>query len=187
EPEHVVNFMRFIAQDVRGLMAQLGFRTVDEMVGRSDRLEVKRAVDHYKARGIDLGPILYQPPVPPSVGRHCSVPQDHGLNRSLDHTTLTPLCHPALERGEPVQAVLPIRNVHRVVGTMLGSEVTRRYGAAGLPDDTIRLTFKGSAGQSFGAFVPRGMTLTLEGDANDHGGQGLSGGKIIIYPPREPT
>jgi glutamate synthase (ferredoxin) len=115
------------------------------------------------------------------------VPQDHGIDKSLDFTTLLPLCEPALERGEPVQASLPIRNVNRVVGTLLGSEVTRRYGAKGLPHDTIRLNFRGSAGQSFGAFVPRGITLTLEGDANDYVGKGLSGGKIIIYPPRQAT
>ncbi|HZT79039.1 MAG TPA: glutamate synthase large subunit [Gemmataceae bacterium] len=187
KPEHVVNFMRFIAQEVRELMAQLGFRTVNEMVGRTDKLEVRKAVEHYKAKGLDLSPILYQPPVSASVGRYCQVPQDHGLDRALDVTTLIPLCQPALERGEKVEAALPIRNVHRVVGTMLGSEVTRRYGAKGLPDDTIRLHFKGSAGQSFGAFLPRGITLTLEGDANDYCGKGLSGGKVIVYPPREST
>jgi glutamate synthase (ferredoxin) len=187
DAEHVVNFMRFIAQEVRELMAQLGFRTVEDMVGHSERLETKRAVEHYKARGLDLSPILYQPMVGAHVGRHCAIQQDHGLEKSLDHTTLIPLCQPALERGEQVTAMLPIRNIHRVVGTMLGSEVTRRYGADGLPDDTIRLTFKGSAGQSFGAFVPRGITLTLEGDANDYVGKGLSGGKIVIYPPPEAT
>jgi glutamate synthase (NADPH/NADH) large chain len=187
KPEHVVNFMRFIAQEVRELMAKLGFRTFNEMVGRTDRLEVRKAIDHYKAKGLDLTPLLYQPPVPPSVGRYCSIPQDHGLDKALDVTTLLPLCRPALERGEKVEATLPIRNINRVVGTMVGSEITRRYGAAGLPDDTIRLHFRGSAGQSFGAFIPRGMTLILEGDANDYIGKGLSGGKIIVYPPKGST
>src|SRR5262249_26520629 len=157
----------FIAQEVRELMARLGFRTLDEMVGRSDRLETKQAVEHYKAKGLDFSPIFYQPPVPESGGRHCTIPQDPGLENSLEVTTLLPLCKPALENGTPVEATLPIRNVHRVVGTMVGSEVTRRYGPGGLPDGTIKLHFQGSAGQSFGAFLPRGMTLTLEGDAND--------------------
>jgi glutamate synthase (ferredoxin) len=187
EPEHVVNFMRFIAQEVRELMAQLGFRTFNEMVGRSDCLECKSAIAHYKARGLDLTPIFYQPPVPPSVGRYCQKAQDHGLEKSLDRTTLLELCRPALESGHRVYAELPIRNVHRVVGTMVGSEVTRRYGSAGLPEDTITLKFHGSAGQSFGAFLPKGMTLILEGDANDYIGKGLSGGKIIVYPPRGST
>jgi glutamate synthase (ferredoxin) len=185
--DHVVNFMRFIAQEVREWMAQLGFRTLNEMVGRTDLLEVNDAVEHYKTKGLDLSPILYQPVVPDSVGRYCTQPQDHGLDRSLDQTVLFDLCRPALEHGEKVEATLSIRNVHRVVGTQVGSEITRRYGAAGLPEDTIQLHFKGSAGQSFGAFLPRGMTLTLEGDANDYVGKGLSGGKIAVYPPREST
>jgi glutamate synthase (ferredoxin) len=125
--------------------------------------------------------------VAPTVGRYCSIPQDHGLDKSLDRTKLLKLCAPALERGEPVEASLPIFNVNRVVGTITGSELTRRHGSAGLPDDTIKLHFHGSAGQSFGAFVPRGMTLTLEGDANDYIGKGLSGGKIIVYPPKGST
>jgi glutamate synthase (ferredoxin) len=187
KPEHVVHFMRFIAQEVRELMAKLGFRTLNEMIGRSDRLEVFRAVDHYKTKGLDFSPILYQPPVGPRVGRYCRIAQDHGLEKSLDNTTLMALCKPALENGERVEEALPIRNVNRVVGTIVGSEITRRYGVAGLPDDTIRLKFTGSAGQSFGAFVPRGMTLELEGDANDYLGKGLSGGKIIVYPPRDST
>jgi glutamate synthase (ferredoxin) len=186
-PEHVVNFMRFVAQEVREWMAKLGFRTVNEMVGRSDLLETRQAVNFYKAKGLDLSPIFYRPDVASTVGRYCSQKQAHGLEQSLDATTLLDLCKPALERGEPVSATLPIRNIHRVVATILGSEVTRKYGAAGLPDDTIRLTFKGSAGQSFGAFVPRGITLTLEGDANDYIGKGLSGGRIIVYPPAGST
>jgi glutamate synthase domain-containing protein 2/glutamate synthase domain-containing protein 1/glutamate synthase domain-containing protein 3 len=182
-PEHVVNFMRFIAQDMRELMAQLGFRSVEEMVGRVDRLEPRKAIDHWKARGFDFSNILYQPDVGEEVGRFHRDAQDHGLDKSLDVTTLLELCRPALEHGTPVRAELPIRNVHRVVGTITGSELTRRYGARGLPDDTIRLKFNGSAGQSFGAFLPPGMTLHLEGDANDYVGKGLSGGKLIIHPP----
>ena len=183
KPEHVINFMRFIAQDMREIMAQLGFRTVDEMVGRVDRLEPRKAIDHWKARGFDFSNILYQPDVGAEVGLYHSYAQDHGLEKSLDVTTLLELCKPALEHGEKVRAELPIRNVNRVVGTITGSEVTRRYGAQGLPADTIQLKFKGSAGQSFGAFLPPGMTLRLEGDANDHVGKGLSGGKLIIQPP----
>jgi glutamate synthase domain-containing protein 2/glutamate synthase domain-containing protein 1/glutamate synthase domain-containing protein 3 len=186
-PDHAVNFMRFIAQEVRELMAQLGFRTINEMVGHTERLETRQAVEHFKAKGLDFSPIFFQPKVAPTVGRYCSIPQDHGLDQALDNTTLLALCQPALERGEPVSASLPIRNINRVVGTIVGSELTRRWGAKGLPDDTIRLNFSGSAGQSFGAFVPRGMTLTLEGDANDYVGKGLSGGKIIVYPPAGST
>jgi glutamate synthase (ferredoxin) len=183
KPEHVVTFMRFIAQEVREIMAQLGFRRFDEMVGRVDRLEVKKAIHHWKAKGLDFSHILYQPDVGPDVGRYCQIPQDHGIEKSLDQRILMKLCEPALQRQEPVRVTLPIKNVNRVVGTIVGSEVTRRYGAAGLPEDTIRVKFKGSAGQSFGAFMPRGMTFLLEGDANDYVGKGLSGGKIIVYPP----
>ncbi|MFQ5989354.1 MAG: glutamate synthase large subunit, partial [Candidatus Methylomirabilales bacterium] len=187
DPQHVVNYMRFIAQEMREWMARLGFRTVDEMVGRVDKLEVRKALDHWKAKGIDFSNILYQPDVPPDVGRYCQIPQDHGLDKALDNQVLLKLCAPALERGEPVRATLPIHNTNRVVGTILGSDVTRRYGSEGLPEDTIRFHFKGSAGQSFGAFVPRGITLILEGDSNDYTGKGLSGGKIIVYPPEGST
>lgn len=187
EPEHVVNFMRFIAQEMRELMAKLGFRTVNEMIGRTDKLEMKKAIGHWKARGLDFSAILYQPDVPADVGRYCQIPQDHGLEKALDNLVLLDLCKPALENGESVEAILPIRNTNRVVGTILGSELTKRYGSDGLPDDTIRLHFQGSAGQSFGAFVPRGITLILEGDSNDYIGKGLSGGKIIVYPPRGST
>ena len=182
DPAHAVNFMTFIAMEVRELMAQLGFRTINEMVGRVDRLEARKAVDHWKARGLDYSKILYAPPMPSSVGRFATETQDHGLEASLDMQVLLKLAAPALERKEKVYAEVPIRNVNRVVGTILGSEVTRLYGAEGLPEDTIRFKFKGSAGQSFGAFIPRGMTLTLEGDANDYVGKGLSGGRIIIHP-----
>jgi glutamate synthase (ferredoxin) len=187
QPEHVVTFMRFIAEEVREIMAQLGFRTFNEMIGHTEKLEMAGAVDHYKAKGLDLTPILHQPKVPDSVGRYCSLAQDHGLEKALDNTTLLPLCKPAIDNGTPVSATLPIRNVNRVVGTIVGSEVTRRHGPDGLPDDTINLRFQGSAGQSFGAFLPKGMTLILEGDANDYVGKGLSGGKIIVYPPAGST
>jgi glutamate synthase (ferredoxin) len=176
-----------VAQDLREWMAKLGFRTVDEMIGCTNKLEPKQAVEHWKARGLDFSAILYQPDVPDTVGRYCQIAQDHGLGSTLDVEVLLDLCLPSLARGAPVTASLPIRNVNRVVGTILGSEVTRRYGEAGLPDDTIHLKFTGSAGQSFGAFVPKGITLELEGDANDYFGKGLSGGKIIVYPPEGST
>jgi len=187
DAEQVVTFMRFIAQEVRELMAQLGFRTINEMVGRSDKLEMRQAIDFYKAKGLDFSKIFHRPDMPESVGRYRQIEQDHGLQNSLDMTTLLELCKPALERGEKVEASLPIRNIHRVVGTITGSEVTRRHGAKGLPEDTIKLNFTGSAGQSFGAFMPKGMTLTLEGDANDYVGKGLSGGKIVVFPPAGST
>jgi glutamate synthase (ferredoxin) len=186
-PDHVVNFLRFIAQDMRQIMARLGFRTVNEMIGRTDCLEPRKAIAHWKARGLDLTPILHQPQVAPQIGRYCQIAQDHGLEKALDNTTLLTLCRPALERGEKVRASLPIRNTNRVVGTILGSEVTRRFGPDGLPEDTIHLHFQGAAGQSFGAFVPLGITLELEGDANDYFGKGLSGGKLILYPPAGST
>ncbi|MBI5766673.1 MAG: glutamate synthase large subunit [Verrucomicrobia bacterium] len=182
KPEHVVNFMRFIAEDLREIMASLGFRTIDEMVGRVDRLEAKKAVEHWKAKGLDFSNILYSPDVGAEVGRYCQMKQDHGIDRSLDVTTLLDLAKPAIERGEKVVAELPIRNVHRVTGTITSGEVTKKHGAKGLPEDTIKLKFTGSAGQSFGAFVTRGMTLAIEGDANDYFGKGLSGGKLIVYP-----
>jgi glutamate synthase (ferredoxin) len=187
KPEYVVNFMRFIAQEMRELMAQLGFRSVNEMVGHSERLQVREHIDHWKAKSLDFSEILYQPDLESEDGQTCQTRQDHGLERTLDYQVLLDLCQPALETGARIDKVLPIRNVNRVVGTMLGSEVTRRYGAAGLPDNTIRLHFQGSAGQSFGAFVPKGMTLILEGDSNDYIGKGLSGGKIIVYPPEGTT
>src|SRR5947199_3581532 len=187
EPEQVVNFMRMIAEEVRELMAQLGFRQMNKMIGRVDRLEVKKAIEHWKARGLDFSKILHQPEVPTDVGRFCQIPQEHGLEKALDNTVLLKLCEPAIERQEKVIAALPIRNVNRVVGTIVGSEITRRYGAEGLPEDTIEISFTGSAGQSFGAFMPKGMTFYLEGDANDYVGKGLSGGKIIVYPPRSST
>jgi glutamate synthase domain-containing protein 2/glutamate synthase domain-containing protein 3 len=187
DPQHVVNFMHFVASHLREIMAELGFRRLEEMVGRVDRLEPKVALDHWKAQGFDFSNILYQPDSGAEVGRYRQIDQDHGLDKSLDVTTLLDLCKPAIERGAKVEASLPIRNVNRVVGTITGSEVTRRFGAAGLPEDTIRLHFTGSAGQSFGAFLPHGMTFTLEGDANDYVGKGLSGGKLAIFPSSEAT
>ncbi len=187
DPAYAVNFMRFIAQEMREYMAKLGFRTVNEMVGRSDKIEFRRALNHWKAKGLDYSAILYQPPVDPDVGRYCQIPQNHGLENALDNQVLLDLAAPALERKEKVKATLPIHNTNRVVGTILGSEVTRRFGPNGLPDDTIYFHFQGSAGQSFGAFVPPGMTLELEGDANDYFGKGLSGGKVILYPPEGST
>ena len=186
DPEYTVNFMKFIAQEVREIMAELGFRSLNEMVGRTDVLEPKQAVEHWKAKGIDLTPILYQPEVAPEVGRYCQIPQDHGLDKSLDITVLLDLCKDAIEKGEKVKATLPIKNINRVVGTILGNEITKRHWE-GLPEDTVHLHFQGSAGQSFGAFVPKGVTLELEGDANDYVGKGLSGGKIIVYPPKGST
>jgi len=187
KPEHVVNFMRFVAQEVREYMAELGFRTFEEMVGRSERLEMRRAVDHWKARSLDFSRILYKPTVPKHYGRTRQIAQDHELDKTLDATTLLALARPAIEEKRPVQATVAIRNTNRVVGTQTGSEVTRRHGPDGLPDDTIRFHFKGSAGQSFGAFIPKGMTLVLEGDSNDYIGKGLSGGRIVVFPPAQTT
>ena len=186
KPEFVENYFRFVAEEARELMAQMGFRTMDEIIGRVDRVDMKAAVNHWKASGVDLSEILYQPDPQDTVGHFCVRPQDHGLGKALDNTLIT-LCADALERRKPVELDLPIRNVNRTVGTMLGYEITRRHGGDGLPDETIRIHFTGSAGQSFGAFVPRGVTLTLEGDANDYWGKGLSGGRLVVYPPRQAT
>jgi glutamate synthase (NADPH) large chain len=185
--DYVVNFFRFLAQEVREHMAQLGFRTMNEMIGRVDRLDFKAALEHWKARGLDLSSILYQPDMPPEVARRCVRPQDHSLEKSLDATTIIPACGEAIEHKKPVSLRLPIRNVNRTVGTMLGSRITKRWGGEGLPDNTIEIHFTGSAGQSFGAFVPRGVTFTLEGDANDYWGKGLSGGALIVFPPKKST
>ncbi len=185
DPQHVVHFMHFIAQEIRELMSQLGFRTVDEMVGRTDVLEMSKAVDHWKARGVDLSDLIYQPNVPDNTGMYCRVKQNHGLENSLDCQVLLKICKPAIDKSEPVEARLVVKNTNRAVGTILGHEVTKQYGGTGLPEDTIRLNFEGTAGQSFGAFVPKGITLSLEGDANDYFGKGLSGGKLIAFPPKE--
>ena len=187
KPEHVVNFMHFVAQEIRELMAQLGFRTVNEMIGRTDKLEMRKGVKHWKAKGLDFSNVLYQPDMPPEIGRYRQIEQDHGLEASLDRRVLLSLCEPAIARQEPVKARLPIRNRNRVVGTILGAEISRRYGGEGLPEDTIWLHFDGSAGQSFGAFLPRGVTMVLEGDSNDYIGKGLSGGKLVVYPTEGST
>ena len=183
QPEHVINFLFFIAEDLRQIMAQLGFRRVDEMVGRVDCLVQRPDVDHWKARGLDLSSVLHNPQVPTRVGRRCLIKQDHGLEKSLDYQ-LIDHAREALERSAQVSISLPIRNTHRTVGAMLSGEIARRYGSEGLPDDTIRFEFTGSAGQSFGAFLAKGVTLVLEGEANDYVGKGLSGGRLIVYPPR---
>jgi glutamate synthase (ferredoxin) len=184
KPEHVVNFMRFIAMELREHMAELGFRTINEMVGHVEVLDTMDAINHWKAKGIDLTSIFHKPDVEDEVGTYCQKPQDHGLEESLDVTYLLKLCKPAIERGEKVNINLPITNVNRVVGTITGSELTRKHGSKGLPEDTVHLKFNGSAGQSFAAFTPKGMTFELEGDANDYVGKGMSGSKLVIYPPR---
>ncbi|WP_405537886.1 glutamate synthase large subunit [Streptomyces antimycoticus] len=186
--EFVVNFFEFIAEEVRELLAELGFRTLEEAIGHAELLDTARAVQHWKARGLDLAPLLYVPELPEGAVRHQVIAQDHGLAKALDNQ-LIKLAADALnaesaEAAQPVRAQVAIRNINRTVGTMLGHEVTRTFGGAGLPDDTIDITFTGSAGQSFGAFVPRGVTLRLEGDANDYVGKGLSGGRIVVRPDR---
>ena len=183
QPEHVINFFFFVAEQVRQYMAELGFRKVDEMVGRVDMLDTQPAVDHWKAKGVDLSAILYNPPLPGRVARHCVQAQDHGLDAALDHQLIA-AAKDALENRMPVEMTFPIRNVHRTVGAMLSGQIARRYGSEGLPHDTIRIKFDGSAGQSFGAFLAKGVTMTLEGDANDYVGKGLSGGRIVVYPPK---
>ena len=184
KPEHVVNFMRFIATELREIMAAAGFRTIQDMVGHAECLDTAEATNHWKARGVDLTTIFHRPDVADDVGTYCRIPQDHGLKHALDNTHLLALCKPAIERGEKVRAELPITNVNRVVGTITGSEVTRKHGGTGLPEDTMYLKFNGSAGQSFAAFTPAGMTFVLEGDANDYLGKGLSGSKVIVYQPK---
>ncbi|WP_107772641.1 glutamate synthase large subunit [Nocardioides sediminis] len=190
--EYVVNFFTYIAEEVRELLAELGFRTLDEAIGQVGSLDVAQAVDHWKAAGLDLAPILHQASRSGEFGQfegqdlRCTKGQDHGLDRALDNE-LVKLAAPALQDGEPVRAQVEVRNVNRTVGTILGHEVTKRYRGEGLPDGTIDITFTGSAGQSFGAFVPRGITLRLEGDANDYVGKGLSGGRIVVRPDRSAT
>ncbi len=186
KPEHVVNYFFLLAEELREIMAKLGFRTVNEMVGRVDKLDTRAAIDHWKAKGLDFSKILHKPEVPDHIKTYCADPQDHGLEGSVDMTLLLELCRPAIEREEPVKLDLPIRNVNRTVGTILCSEVTKRYGRGGFKnEDTIQLNFRGSSGQSLMAFGVHGVTARVEGDVNDYCGKGLSGGKIIVYPPRE--
>jgi glutamate synthase (ferredoxin) len=182
KPEYVVNFMRFIAEDFRRVMAEMGFRTVDEMVGRTDLLGMRDALTHWKTKGLDYSSILRNVPSEPSE-RRCTQKQDHGISDTLDRT-LIKQAEPALEGGQPVKLTVAIRNVNRTIGTMLSSVISKKYGAAGLPEDTIHITCKGSCGQSFGAFGARGLTLAVEGDANDYFGKGLSGAKLILFPPK---
>ncbi|MFN2615294.1 MAG: glutamate synthase large subunit, partial [Actinomycetota bacterium] len=183
QPESVVHFMMFVAEEVREHLAALGFRTLDEAIGHAELIDTEPAIRTWKTDGIDLSPILHIPPAPEGTLAHHATSQDHGLHKALDNT-LIEWCKTALENGTHVSFSLPIRNVNRTVGTMLGHHVTKRYGAIGLPEDTIKIHFTGSAGQSFGAFLPKGITLTLEGDANDYLAKGLSGGKVIVHPDR---
>ena len=184
DPDFVVTFFEYIAEEVREYLAELGFRTLDEAIGRVECLDTEAAVDHWKAAGLDLTPILHLPETDQSAARHCIKGQDHGLDQALDQRLIDEAA-PALNDGTPVRFAVPIENTNRTVGTMLGHELTKRYGGDGLPDDTIQVDFTGSAGQSFGAFVPRGITLRLEGDANDYFGKGLSGGHLRLFPPRQ--
>ena len=184
KPEFVENFFRFIATEVREYLAELGFKSLDEAIGHSEILDTRKAISHWKASGLDLSPILHKVDVDKNASLRQTTTQDHGLNKALDNK-LIEICQPALQKGELVRAQFEIRNVNRTVGTMLGSQITRKYGGQGLPEGTIELTFNGTAGQSFGAFIPQGLTLRLEGDTNDYLGKGLSGGKIIIRPDRK--
>jgi len=183
QPEHVINFFFFLAEQVRQYMAELGFRRMDDMIGRVEMLDVEPAVNHWKGRGLDLSAILYDPSLPSRVARRCVQPQDHGLEQALDHQLLAK-SQAAIESLTPIVFRMPVRNIHRSVGTMLSGAIARRHGSAGLPDDTIRIHLDGSAGQSIGAFLAKGVTLTLEGEANDYVGKGLSGGCLVAFPPR---
>jgi glutamate synthase (NADPH) large chain len=184
KPEFVVNFFEYIAEEVRELMAELGFRNVEEMIGAAELLDTSKAIAHWKAKGLDLSPIFYVPTLAEGAPRRRVTVQDHGLDKALDNT-LIELCEGALQDARPVNLELPIRNINRTVGTMLGAELTRRYGGEGLPENTIQIHFRGSAGNSFGAFVPHGITLRVEGDCNDYVGKGLSGGNIAVFPDRD--
>ena len=183
----VVHFMNYVAEEVREIMAKLGYRTINEMVGNVDNLELRNAIEHWKAKGLDYSKILYRPNVGPEVGTFCQMSQDHLLDKCLDVTHILDLAKPALENKTPVEINLPVINTNRVVGTMTGAEVSRRYGLNGLPEDTIKINLSGSAGQSLGAFCPKGMTFKVVGDTNDYLGKGLSGGKIIVSPDPDST
>ncbi len=184
QPEHVINYFFFVAEELREIMAEMGFRTVNEMIGRTDRVDMRKAVDHWKARGLDFSRLLHQPKVPPEVPRYNCETQDHGLEAAIDHKLIA-AAKPAIERRKPVKIDVEVRNVNRTVGAMLSGQVARRYGHEGLPEDTISITAHGTGGQSFGAFLARGIAIELIGDANDYLGKGLSGGRIVVYPPRE--
>jgi glutamate synthase (NADPH/NADH) large chain len=181
KPEHVINYFFFVAEEIRELMASLGIRKFNDLIGRADLLDMRKGIDHWKAKGLDFSRIFYQPLVDPAVARyHCEI-QDHGLEKALDHR-LIELSKPALERGESVTIEMPIRNINRTAGTMLSGEIAKRYGHEGLPDDTISIRFAGSAGQSLGAFLAKGVSIDLIGDTNDYCGKGLSGGRIVVQP-----
>ncbi|MCC7059516.1 MAG: glutamate synthase subunit alpha, partial [Burkholderiaceae bacterium] len=184
KPEHVVNFFFFVAEEVRELMARLGIRRFEDLIGRADLLDTRKGIEHWKARGLDFSRIFHLPEVAAEAARHCVAPQDHGLSLALDNK-LIELARPALEQGDKVSFILPIRNVNRTVATMLSGELARRYGHDGLPDDTIHVQFNGTAGQSFGAFLAQGITLDLVGEGNDYVGKGLSGGRIVVRPPND--
>ena len=184
QPEHVINYFFFVAEELRKIMAELGFRKIDDMVGRTDMLKQRTGIKHWKAGKVDLSALLHQVPVGEDDSRFCTQDQDHGLDKQLDHQLITQ-AKAALEEEKPVELSLPIVNVNRAVGTMLSSKITKKYGAKGLADNTIHCKFNGSAGQSFGAFLAPGVTLELEGDANDYTGKGLSGGRLVVYPPVE--
>ena len=184
QPEHVINYLFFVAEELRQIMAKLGFKTINEMIGRTDVLEASAAIDHWKARGLDLSRLLYRPDLKSGVAVHHCETQDHGLEKALDNE-LIESARPALEEGKSVQIETPVLNINRTVGAMLSGEVAERYGHAGLPEDTIYIKCHGSGGQSFGAFLSKGITIELEGDANDYIGKGLAGGHLIVYPPRD--
>jgi glutamate synthase (ferredoxin) len=187
KPEHVVNYMTFVAEELREIMAKLGFKTIDEMVGRTDKLKHERAEHHWKAKNVDLSSLLYQPLVGENTSRYCTDVQEHNIDKTMDMQKLMRICQAGIDEGKSIIAKFEIKNTDRVVSTIIGNEVTKKYGEEGLPEDTIKLQFVGSAGQSFGAFIPRGMTLELEGDSNDYIGKGLSGGNIIVSTPKEST
>ena len=186
QPEHVINYFFFLAEQLREIMAELGFRKVDEMVGRMDRLDTREAIDHWKAKGLDFSQMLHMPEVPNGVATYRCQEQDHGLSKALDHQLLKK-SRDALEQKTPLQIDVSIRNPNRAVGTILSHEVTRRHGEEGLPEDTIQVNLKGSAGQSFAAFLAKGITMNLVGDANDYFCKGLSGGRVVVTPPEGST
>jgi glutamate synthase (NADPH/NADH) large chain len=184
KPEHVVNYFFFVAEEIRELMAKLGYRKFDDMIGQSQHLNMRKAIDHWKARGLDYSRILHKPEAGPDIPVYNSQTQDHGLDRALDNE-LIHQAQPALDNGEAVRIELPVRNTNRSVGAMLSGEIAKRYGHAGLPEDTISITLRGTAGQSFGAFVAHGVSIELIGEGNDYVGKGLSGGRLVVYPPKE--
>ncbi len=187
KPEHAENFMLFVAQEVRELLAEMGMRSMNDLIGRVNLLDADAAVDHWKAQGIDLSNLLYQPAEMNEAQRYCTTTQDHGLDKTYDSRILLGLCEPTIERGEKVRAELPLRNIYRTVGTMTGNAIVKKHGQSTLPDDTVQIKFNGSAGQSFGAFIPKGMTFIVSGDANDFLGKGLCGGKLVVAPHPDAT